>query len=563
MDHETTEGDSAPARGFRRRWTEAFPQTLTGESVELVPSQPVSLFDEHELFELQTDESFQYEPSIAPSGHGKLEDESGAVRSDFDAVSRESQPLAVLDPNWNEPEWRRLARSSVTSLDQLSRTTLPWEDSSLSMVFRTGNTFSGTIVSGLKYQFAPTPIGLRDVLQSTVASAQMSTPAVKSEAVQMAPMFFKGIRKEKPDEDIRRLALGKLRDLILSDPFTTQLGQSLWQQSEGASDRDMEQSFQDCFRMKASSTLQKRAQSLWRLASKLRECGVLKPFRITEQQLYVALCKLRSDGAGATSAQHMIEALFFLDGTAKFTLLVLTTVVSGRCRGVARDMYLCKNPLTQKTPLSAAQVRALEELMQSESDVNCCILGQILFCLHSCCRWRDSQRLQSARLEHSKGESVLHADALSSKTSLTLDAKTRFLPYVAIGTGLTGADWAKRWLSARTSQSLSFGKLVPPSYSMRILDWTDTMMGSSEATFWLREFLSNVCIDLDRKKYASHSLKTTVLTWAGRSNVVQFSPTDRRLLGHHVDPSMIGPDVFAGSLYYTLRKGFPDVFGNP
>ena len=158
---------------------------------------------------------------------------------------------------------------------------------------------------------------------------------------------------------------------------------------------------------------------------------------------------------------------------------------------------------------------------------------------------------------------MLHADALSSKTSLTLDAKTRFLPYVAIGTGLTGADWAKRWLSARTSQSLSFGKLVLPSYSMRILDWTDTMMGSSEATFWLREFLSNVCIDLDRKKYASHSLKTTVLTWAGRSNVVQFSPTDRRLLGHHVDPSMIGPDVFAGSLYYTLRKGFPDVFGNP
>ncbi|CAK9017375.1 unnamed protein product [Durusdinium trenchii] len=248
----------------------------------------------------------------------------------------------------------------------------------------------------------------------------------------------------------------------------------------------------------------------------------------------------------------MIEALFFLDGTAKFIQMNLHSVVSGRCRGVARDMYLGKDPLLQKSPLTVFQVRALEELMQTETDANCCIIGQLLFCLHACCRWRDSQRLQSAYIEHSKGESVIHADALSSKTSLTLDAKTRFLPYVAIGTGLMGEDWAKRWLSARVNQSLNFKDFALPSFSMRTMDWTDTLMSSSEATAWLREFLSITCADFEPKKYASHSLKTTVLTWAGRSVLVQFSPTERRLLGHHVDPSMRSVLTYSREAYTTL-----------
>jgi hypothetical protein len=99
-----------------------------------------------------------------------------------------------------------------------------------------------------------------------------------------------------------------------------------------------EQSIRDCFRMKASSTLQKRAGSLWRLAKILKSAGHLNPLRLKEEQLYEALCKMREEGAGPTSAQHMIEALFFLDATAKLLLVDLRSVVSGRCRGVAKDM---------------------------------------------------------------------------------------------------------------------------------------------------------------------------------------------------------------------------------
>ena len=83
----------------------------------------------------------------------------------------------------------------------------------------------------------------------------------------------------------------------------------------------------------------------------LRAQGVLNPLRLTEEQFYTALCGLREMGSGATSAQHIIEALFSLEGTAKLTLVDIRAVISGRRSGVAKDMYLKKNPLEQKQPL--------------------------------------------------------------------------------------------------------------------------------------------------------------------------------------------------------------------
>ena len=76
-------------------------------------------------------------------------------------------------------------------------------------------------------------------------------------------------------------------------------------------------SISDCFRMKASSTLQKRTGSLWRLKKLLRGGGILNPLRITEQQLYLALCELRECGAGHVSPTHAGGFVFLgLQGTA-------------------------------------------------------------------------------------------------------------------------------------------------------------------------------------------------------------------------------------------------------
>lgn len=100
----------------------------------------------------------------------------------------------------------------------------------------------------------------------------------------------------------------------------------------------------------------------------------------------------------------------------------------------------------KKHRLTVAQVEWLEELVKNAENFQQCIIGQLLFCVHTCCRWRDAQRLKRTHVEHGKGECFIHAAAISSKTSLTMDSKARFFPYVAIGSGLLGDDWATPWL---------------------------------------------------------------------------------------------------------------------
>lgn len=67
---------------------------------------------------------------------------------------------AALDPDCREPDWKRIAIQASTSSARISKPSLPWEDPSVSAIFRTGNFFQATVVSGLRYSLAPTQIGL-------------------------------------------------------------------------------------------------------------------------------------------------------------------------------------------------------------------------------------------------------------------------------------------------------------------------------------------------------------------------------------------------------------------
>ena len=98
-------------------------------------------------------------------------------------------------------------------------------------------------------------------------------------------------------------------------------------------------------------------------------------------------------------------------------------------------------------------VAELEKLLLRQEDtVQICILGQLLWCFHAASRWSDALRLQSLRLEKVKDIALVTGEALGSKTSLTKEAQTRLLPYVAIGTGVSGLLWAEKWLDARVAE---------------------------------------------------------------------------------------------------------------
>jgi len=445
------------------------------------------------------------------SGLDLLLQGSGVTAELQDAVPR------VLDPQKREPSWKLAAIEADVKRSRRNLEKLPWELEG--SAFKPADKWQGTFLASFDKRFAPTSIGISEVWHSQVvqarASGSFSTPDLP-----VAPISLKQARREPLDEDIRCRALLRFRDIILQDPLATQLGTSLrGRLQHGDLHDEVDQSFRDTFRMKASSTLQKRAASLHKLAKHLKGLGQLNPLRMSEPQLYAALCNMRASGAGATSAQHVIESLHFLDATAKFTAIDINETISARCRGVARDMYLTKNPLRQKKPLTVEQVSKLENAMVTVGSVFKCIIGQLLFCIHSCCRWKDAQRLKSIEVETGHGEALLYGDALASKTAVSAEARTRFLPYAAIGTGVSGVDWSQLWVDARHQEGLVFGDFVLPSFSEKRGCWLDLPMSASEATAWLRDFLDGTH-GFQPELIGSHSCKTTLLTWAGRQGSI-------------------------------------------
>ena len=275
-------------------------------------------------------------------------------------------------------------------------------------MFGTSDNFLDTCLANQTSAFTPVGIGLYDVLHSQAVASRALSSSASAVVEEVQRIGAKGARRERPDEDIRRLALDKLHDLILSDLPSTQLGLSL---AGGDSDLVTQS-------LKSSSTLQKRASSLVRMKRILLILGVTKPpLRINEAELYAVLCHLRGSGSGATSGQHLLEALFFLDGTVKLLACNVQQVVSGRCRGVARDPHLTKAPLNQKAAFRVNHVRFLEQIIHDLSSFKKCMVGQVLFCIHSCSRWRDSQRLQSLAI-------LYFGQTLTSKTTLSAEART-------------------------------------------------------------------------------------------------------------------------------------------
>ena len=166
-------------------------------------------------------------------------------------------------------------------------------------------------------------------------------------------------RIPKSDADIRDSALKRLKMLILLDPEATSLGCSLVEQGKALSpDEDIMQSLSDAFRPKASLTLQKRSLSLQVYVVRSYEASLASPWRLSEEQMYQVIASFRHEGAKASTASHILEALRFFNAIARFKYLNLEEVLSSRVRGVAQDLRLRKAPLRQRDSLTHRRVEA-------------------------------------------------------------------------------------------------------------------------------------------------------------------------------------------------------------
>ena len=417
---------------------------------------------------------------------------------------------------------------------------LPWETGPFAAVFG-GPTWLDDLHRKVCSSVMP-GVDTSDVLEPVLPKPAPPKPQIITASLAARLSRF---RPEPSDDDVRDLALKRLKALITCDPFASELEKSLLGKvGELAPDEVVAQSFADAFRSKAAATLSAHSCALAKFSSWCARRSV-EPLCVSEEELYEYLCEMRSSKRGATSGNKFLQSLSFLEHAVGLLFLRTDEVVSARVRGVARDMALTKAPLRQRPALTVEQVQALEVLMCDDLfDADACVLGQLLMC-------RDIQGLHEVEFSEGTSTSLLIASGLKSKTTQTAEAQRRFLPYVAVATGVSGRHWGKRWLEARESEGLSWGgDFCLPSFSLRLGRWSSARMGSGEATAYLRDFL--VAVGLPCDLAGTHSLKTTLLTWASRSISVSFTENERLHLGHHAAPDTKSMLVYSREAYSKL-----------
>ena len=279
----------------------------------------------------------------------------------------------------------------------------------------------------------------------------------------------------------------------------------------------------------------------------------LSPFAVNEEVMYAFANFMRDSQAKPTSLSHFFESLQFMHGVAVFVHMEPDLVLSSRVQGIGRELFMQKRPLQQKPELRVDMVVALESFCVEADSTSACICGQLLFCAHSAARWEDSQRLVGLELQETEEASLLIGLGLTSKTALSQESKTRLLPYVALGNGISGEPWGQAWLKARKEQGLKFEGIVQPSWIENQSCWASIPMESSEASSYLQDFLLVKGIGEEQAcRRTSHSLKATLTSWASRCPKPRFTPTEQRMLGHHLAPKDRFPATYSRQKYTLL-----------
>lgn len=363
--------------------------------------------------------------------------------------------------------------------------------------------------------------GLRPLVQTPVHFANPITPAISFAKQRIAASKF-----YVPEDELRTKALNQFKLLLLLDLKATRLGSSMLD-AVGSLDTsaDVLSMLRDALSAKATGTLIKRAGSMWRYAQWLTANRAGFCFGQPERVVYQYVQHLKASGAAPTSASHFVEALGFRDLIFQFTCNAAGVVLSPRVKGAAHAMFLQKRILKQAPAFTVDYVERLEAIcIQDDKLHRRVIAGAILFCIFACARWSDTMHIQDLKLDKYVTFVILEASTSKHKTSMTKEAKTRLLPFTCLGKFLAGESWAESYMRARQQAGLAEGALFQPSWNDMAGTWAAHPTTAGVCNCWLNELLGDL-----GSKNSSHSCKTTLLTWAGMTNL--FTREERTLLG--------------------------------
>ena len=188
---------------------------------------------------------------------------------------------------------------------------------------------------------------------------------------------------------------------------------------------------------------------------------------------------------------------------------------SGRIRGLVNTLYAKKRKLTQRPPLSAAQIVHLEDIVldgrRTEFDRKAC--GFFLFILMGRLRFSDGQKVCQLKLvQQPDGFGFVEAVAAKTKTSVSLERKTRHLPVAVPLLPFGDRQWLPAWLVLRkkvfgdaANSKDEFIPLLPApaaNGAWSRIPWTVTSGAN-----WLRSLLQDTMEQ--GTPIGTHSLKAT------------------------------------------------------
>ena len=357
---------------------------------------------------------------------------------------------------------------------------------------------------------------------------------------------------QTPDE-ARWEALRKFRTLVSLDMDATRLGRTLLGEAVLLrNDENLKKSFSHTFASKATGTLVKRASALWRFAAWCENNAVPSPLRASESIIYRYMLHLEST-AKPTVGSGFLEAWNFMHAMVGLTDPGAYLTPSARIRGVSTGMLQLKAPLRQAHPLSVKMVKALEQVVLLAPYEHWKIVaGHLLLVLGSSARFGDTVRLRSLNLQREGGLALVEADSKHWKT-MSKAKRDEFLPLCSFGQFFYPEEWAGAWFEARERMGLGLDPALP-AWSESEGRFLDRPMSTGEAGLYLKEFLVGSGVSTS-ELIGCHSLKCTILSWVAKNDAMSLA--DRRLLGHHLDPSASSPVTYSrDELTRLMRRVF-------
>eukprot|EP00971_Amphidinium_carterae_P340697 6479149-Amphidinium_carterae.1 len=259
---------------------------------------------------------------------------------------------------------------------------------------------------------------------------------------------------------------------------------------------------------KAPSTVLARARAVKRFTSWADGRGL--DVTCVDEGAVFEFSKVLSARGAPTSIQSVVAGLNFA-GHVLGWQGAADAASSPRVKGLMQQQLLWRPQANQAAPLTAEQVRTLEQTVMGDGDpAEAIFAGFCLFLLLTRCRWSDGLAASKVEMD-SAGEESGYIEATLRHSKMGRRAKMRGwrLPVAGPVRALHGREWFLTWMRLRSEHGLAvlgdddtFMPAVAPSGG-----WLKRGMSTQEAQLRLRGLVGKYgCHDGEVK---THSLKTT------------------------------------------------------